>query len=199
MTAHNPNERQEFVYAISSSSAEFFADFALAPFEVCKVRMQTSAESSRSFVQTVRTIINEEGLKSLYKNLIPLWLRQVPYTMTKFTTFETTLESIYKFVLLKPREDCSEGQQLAATFAAGYIAGIICAAVSHPADSVISKLGQAKSLSIVETTRKLGWYGIWRGLGSRTLMIGTLTGLQWLAYDSFKTLFNVPRSKAPGK
>lgn len=29
--------------------------------------------------------------------------------------------------------------------------------------------------------------GIWGGLGTRILMIGTLTGLQWWIYDSFKT------------
>ena len=28
--------------------------------------------------------------------------------------------------------------------------------------------------------------GLWRGLGQRIVMIGTLTALQWLIYDSFK-------------
>jgi len=33
-----------------------------------------------------------------------------------------------------------------------------------------------------------GWYRLCtKGLGTRVLMIGTLTGLQWWIYDSFKT------------
>jgi len=31
-----------------------------------------------------------------------------------------------------------------------------------------------------------------KGLGTRILMIGTLTGLQWLIYDSFKTAVGLP-------
>jgi len=33
----------------------------------------------------------------------------------------------------------------------------------------------------------VGFKGLWTGLGVRIVMIGTLTGLQWWIYDSFKT------------
>jgi len=33
----------------------------------------------------------------------------------------------------------------------------------------------------------IGFSGLWRGLGTRIFMIGTLTGLQWWIYDSFRT------------
>jgi len=36
--------------------------------------------------------------------------------------------------------------------------------------------------------RELGmWYLFTKGLGTRILMIGTLTGLQWWIYDTFKS------------
>lgn len=47
-----------------------------------------------------------------------------------------------QYVVPKPREQCSKGEQLVVTFAAGYIAGVFCAIVSHPADTVVSKLNQ---------------------------------------------------------
>lgn len=78
----------------------------------------------------------EEGLNSFYKGLVPLWLRQIPYTMMKFACFERTVEVLYKYVVPKPRADCTKGEQLIVTFAAGYIAGVFCAVVSHPADTV---------------------------------------------------------------
>ena len=56
-----------------------------------------------------------------YKGLPPLWLRQIPYTMMKFACFERTVEFLYKYVVPKPRSDCTKSEQLVITFLAGYI------------------------------------------------------------------------------
>ena len=52
---------------------------------------------------------------------MPLWGRQIPYTMMKFACFERTLEALYKHVVPKPRSQCSKAEQLVVTFIAGYI------------------------------------------------------------------------------
>jgi solute carrier family 25 phosphate transporter 3 len=65
----------------------------------------------------------EEGINGFYKSIGPLWGRQIPYTMTKFACFERTVEAIYKYVVPKPKAECSKPEQLVVTFAAGYIAG----------------------------------------------------------------------------
>ena len=39
--------------------------------------------------------------------------------------------------------------------------------------------------------------GLWKGLGPRILMIGTLTALQWFIYDSVKVFFKLPRPPPP--
>ena len=41
--------------------------------------------------------------------------------MMKFACFERTVEALYKFVVPKPRAQCSKGEQLIVTFVAGYI------------------------------------------------------------------------------
>lgn len=96
---------------------------------------------------------------SLLLGLPPLWMRQIPYTMMKFACFERTLEALYKYVVPKPRSQCSKQEQLAVTFVAGYIAGIFCAVVSHPADTIVSKLNQDSGSSASEVARKLGFVG----------------------------------------
>lgn len=48
-------------------------------------------------------------------------MRQIPYTMMKFACFERTVELLYKFVVPKPRSECSKSEQLVVTFVAGYI------------------------------------------------------------------------------
>uniref|UniRef100_A0A915D0H1 Phosphate carrier protein, mitochondrial n=1 Tax=Ditylenchus dipsaci TaxID=166011 RepID=A0A915D0H1_9BILA len=171
------------VYLAASASAEFFADVMLAPMEAAKVCSNpTSPACPPTLRGCVSFIYKSEGIAGFYKGLPPLWMRQIPYTMMKFACFEKTVELLYKHVVRKPRELCSKPEQLVITFIAGYIAGLFCAIVSHPADTVVSKLNQG---------------GVWGGLVPRIIMIGTLTALQWLIYDSVKVMFNLPCPPPP--
>merc|ERR1719495_144039 len=183
----------------ASASAEFFADIALSPMESVKVRMQTSPVGT--FPTTLRgafpRIMKEEGVNGFYKSLVPLWCRQIPYTMMKFACFERTVEALYQFVVPKPRDQCSKNEQLVVTFAAGYIAGIFCAIVSHPADTIVSKLNQAKGSTAMGVAKELGMAGLWKGLFPRIIMIGTLTALQWFIYDAVKVTLGLPRPPPP--
>lgn len=79
--------------------------------------------------------------------------------MMKFACFERTVEAIYKYVVPKPRADCSKSEQLVVTFAAGYIAGVFCAIVSHPADTVVSKLNNDVGSTPIQAARELGMKG----------------------------------------
>merc|ERR1712121_165116 len=187
------------LYLISSASAEFFADIALSPMESVKVRMQTSPIGT--FPTTLREaapkIYAAEGINGFYKSLVPLWGRQIPYTMMKFACFEKTVEFLYANVVPKPRAECTKGEQLIVTFAAGYIAGVFCAVVSHPADTIVSYMNKASGSGIGDAAKALGFSGMWAGLGPRIIMIGTLTALQWFIYDSVKVALRLPRPPPP--
>ena len=135
-----PNANKTVVYLGASASAEFLADMALCPFEAIKVRMQTTLPPyARNMREGWSRVTAKEGTAGLYKGLQPLWGRQIPYTMVKFATFETTVNQIYK-TLGKPKEAYGAVQQTGVSFLGGYIAGIGCAVVSHPADVMVSKL-----------------------------------------------------------
>jgi len=185
------------VYLASSASAEFFADILLAPMEAVKVRIQTSPGAPPTLRGCVPFIYKTEGLSGFYKGLPPLWMRQIPYTMMKFACFERTVENLYKYVVPKPRAECTKLEQLGVTFVAGYIAGVFCAIVSHPADTVVSKLNKDASASAGDILKKLGFAGVWGGLTPRIIMIGTLTALQWFIYDFVKVTLNIPRPPPP--
>lgn len=66
----------------------------------------------------------------------------------KFASFEAVVESIYKYVIPIPKENCSKNKQLGVSFGAGYIAGVLCAIVSHPADNLVSFLNNAKGATV---------------------------------------------------
>jgi len=185
------------MYLAASASAEFFADIFLCPMESVKVRIQTTPGWSKTLREGAPRIWAEEGAMGFYKGLAPLWARQIPYTMMKFACFERTVELLYKYVVPKPRSDCSKSEQLVVTFVAGYIAGVFCAIVSHPADSIVSKLNANPGGGVASAAKELGFAGMWKGLVPRIIMIGTLTALQWFIYDSVKVAFRLPRPPPP--
>ncbi|KAJ1800624.1 Cu/Pi carrier [Coemansia sp. RSA 2399] len=188
------------LFLSASASAEVIADVLLCPMEALKVKMQTSTTPfATSFLGGIRKINAAEGINGFYKGLAPLWMRQIPYTMVKFATFEKTVEAIYKHLLSKPKDQYSKTEQLGVTFSAGYFAGIFCAIVSHPADTLVSKLnnvakaeGESTGAIAMRILKDLGFAGVWAGLGPRIFMIGTLTALQWFIYDSFKVQTGLP-------
>merc|ERR1712241_242040 len=190
-------QNQVVLYLVASASAEFFADIALCPMEAVKVRVQTKPGWANNLREGFPKFLAEEGWGGFYKGIVPLWGRQIPYTMMKFACFEKTVEALYKYVVPKPRADCSKSEQLVVTFVAGYIAGVFCAVVSHPADVIVSKLNQDKTASFGAVAKNLGFAGMWKGLGPRIIMIGTLTALQWFIYDSVKVAFRLPRPPPP--
>jgi solute carrier family 25 phosphate transporter 3 len=174
-------------WSLASASAEFIADILLCPFEATKVRMQTSDPGMfpKSGVAGFNKILSEEGTAGLYKGIKPLWMRQIPYTIVKFVAFEKIVNQFYTTVFTKPKSEYGKGTQLGITFASGYTAGVFCAIVSHPADTMVSimnKTGQSAG----EIYKDVGFNGLWKGLGTRIFMIGTLTCMQWVIYDSFK-------------
>lgn len=126
-------------------------------------------------------------------------MRQVPYTMVKFAAFENTVKAFYKHIFTNPKDSYSRSTQLMITFLSGYWAGIFCAVVSHPADTMVSILNKKSSnapigTQVGEIYKDIGFKGLWNGLGARIIMVGTLTGLQWWIYDSFKVAVGLAAS-----
>ena len=97
----------------------------------------------------------------------------------KFASFETVVEMIYAR-LPGQESDYNKGAQTAVSFTAGYIAGILCAIVSHPADVMVSKLnadrqaGEGFGAAMGRIYKSIGFPGLWNGLPVRIVMIGML-------------------------
>jgi solute carrier family 25 phosphate transporter 3 len=91
--------------------------------EALKVKMQTTVPPfARTTGEGFKKIICTEGYLGFYKGIVPLWGRQVPYTMVKFASFERTVEFLYKTFLPKPKSEYNKLQQLGVSFSGGYIA-----------------------------------------------------------------------------
>jgi solute carrier family 25 (mitochondrial phosphate transporter), member 3 len=188
------------IWLAGSASAEFFADMALCPMEMIKVKVQTSpkGEFPTQFGAAL-ALMNSDRAKYNFPfgSVAPLWSRQIPYTMAKFFFFEKVVRFFYSTIFTKPKEEYSKATQLSITFASGYIAGVVCAIVSHPADTLVSQAGKAKNAGkgFGQIAQEFGYKNLLtKGLGTRILMIGTLTGLQWWIYDTYKVALGLGSS-----
>ncbi|RLN98485.1 hypothetical protein BBJ28_00006539 [Nothophytophthora sp. Chile5] len=162
------------IYLAGSASAEFFADIALCPMEMVKVKVQTS----------------------------PAGTFPVEFGAAITAMRANSAETRFPFGSLVPLCSYPKSTQLSITFASGYLAGIICAIVSHPADSVVSLMGKPanKSKGFGQIVSETGMMALaTKGLGTRIIMIGTLTGAQWWIYDTLKTVMGMGTSGGVAK
>jgi len=195
---------QGLVWLSASASAEVFADIALCPMEMVKVKMQTSktGDFPLQLGSAIAKMQSEPKFNFPFGSLVPLWSRQIPYTMAKFFFFEKIVRAFYDNVFTAPKDSYSKSTQLSITFASGYLAGVICAIVSHPADTLVSLAGKPAHAgkSFGQIAQEFGYPNLFtKGLGTRVLMIGTLTGLQWWIYDTFKTAMGLGASGGNSK
>jgi len=196
----NSTPKKMALWAAASGSAEVFADIALCPFEMTKVKMQVTLPGQpgaipHSMVAGMRDMwVRRADTKFPFGSLVPLWGRQVPYTMIKFVGFYLTADFVYQMIEKQTgykKTDLTQASQLTVTFASGYWAGIFCAIATQPMDNLVSMKGipENKAKGWGQMAAEMGVRDLFlKGLGTRVIMIGTLTGLQWWIYGSVKSL-----------
>ncbi|KAL0376274.1 UNVERIFIED_CONTAM: Mitochondrial phosphate carrier protein 1, mitochondrial [Sesamum calycinum] len=183
------------IFFLSSASAQIFADVALCPFEAVKVRVQTQSSFAKGLVDGFPKLYANEGLYGFYKGLLPLWGRNLPFSMVMFTTFEHSVEMMYRKIIQKKREDCSKAQQLGVTCLAGYAAGAVGSVISNPADNIVSSLYNKKAATVMQAVKNIGLANLFtRSLPVRIAIVGPVVTLQWFFYDSIKVLNGLPTS-----
>lgn len=82
--------------------------------------------------------------------------------MVMFSTFEHSVDFLYRNVVKRKKEECSKVQQLGVTCLAGYTAGSIGSFISNPADNIVASLynRKADSLALVFISLRYVWFMI---------------------------------------
>ncbi|KAL5791375.1 hypothetical protein ACOSQ2_006263 [Xanthoceras sorbifolium] len=189
------DHNKTFIFFLSSASAQVFADVALCPFEAIKVRVQTQPHFAKGLSDGFPKVYRTEGLTGFYKGLFPLWGRNLPFSVIMFSTFEHSVDLIYKKIVQKRKEDCSRVQQLGVTCVAGYAAGAVGTVVSNPADNIVASLYNNKAKNVLQAVKKIGLFNLFtRSLPVRITIVGPVVTLQWFFYDTIKVLTGLPTS-----
>ncbi|KAF4359677.1 hypothetical protein G4B88_000488 [Cannabis sativa] len=189
------DSNKSFIYFISSISAQVIADMALCPFEAVKVRVQTQPSFAKGMLDGFPKFYATEGFTGFYRGLLPLWGRNIPFSMIMFTTFEHSVDFIYRNIIQNKKENCSRSQQLTVSCIAGFTASTAGAIVSNPADIIVSSLYKKNAGTIMQAIRNTGIVNLLtRSLPVRMTIIGPLVTTQWFLYDSIKLMIGLPTS-----
>ncbi|KAI3878271.1 hypothetical protein MKX03_013353, partial [Papaver bracteatum] len=86
-----------------------------------------------------------------------------------------SVDLLYRDVIKRKKEECSRGQQLAVTCAAGYAAGAVGTFVFNPADNI--------------AMRRIGLLNLFtRSIPIRFMLVSPVITMQWFLYDNIKVL-----------
>lgn len=184
-----------FIFSLSSASAEVIGGVALCPFEAVKVRVQAQPRFAKGLLDGFPKLYASGGASGFYRGLLPLWGRNLPFSMVMFSTFEHSVDYLYRKVIQRRKENCSRLQQLGVTCLGGYAAGAISSFISNPADNLVACLNNRRAETLTLAVRKIGVAKLFtRSLPIRIMLVGPVVTLQWLFYDSIKMISGLPTS-----
>ena len=120
--------------------------------------------------------------------------------MAKFATMEIVLENALH-MYGKTKAQLSHSEATAFNLGSGLIAGFAAATISQPADTLLSKVNKTKALPgetttgrLIKIAKDLGPVGLFTGLTTRLVMVGTMTALQFGIYGQIKTALGATNS-----
>lgn len=179
------------IYLASAAAAETIADVFLCPLEAVRIRSVADPEFCDGLADGFAKMLKAEGIGGFYAGLGPILAKQVPYTMAKFAVQGSTAEAIYNSMGKSPA-DLSSGQNIGVSLASGVVAGVAAAIISHPADTLLSKINKAGAggdgplvQRLGNIAKEVGFVNLCTvGLIPRCVMIGTLTAGQFGIFDT---------------
>lgn len=184
-------ENKTSIYIGAAAGAEFIADLFLCPLEAVRIRSVSDPEFATGLVDGFKKMAATEGFGGFYAGLAPILAKQIPYTCAKFVVQGSVADSMYASMGKSPAE-VSSSTALGISLSSGVIAGVASAIISHPADTLLSKVNKKGAggdgpmmTRLMNIAREIGFYKLCTvGLAPRCVMIGTLTAGQFGIFDT---------------
>jgi len=166
--------------------------FISNPISVVKIRLQMQKDKGQRPIEIVRKL----GFRGLYTGLSATILRDIPFSMMYFGTYQS-LKSYFRKQHRKESNqenqdvELSAGQLLLASCVAGSLAG----GLDTPADGIKTRLqnGEGKYSGVIDCVKKVyakeGIAGMFRGCTARVLIISPFFGITMMTYELLQRFF----------
>merc|ERR1712176_1144347 len=126
----------------------------LCPLEAVRIRQVSDPNFADSLASGFVKMGKMEGVGGFYAGFLPILAKQIPYTCAKFLVQGTAADSMYASMGKTPAE-LSGPTNLGISLLSGVIAGVAAAVISHPADTLLSKINKAGAGGSGSTTSRL--------------------------------------------
>mmetsp|Transcript_17072 Transcript_17072/g.21824 ORF Transcript_17072/g.21824 Transcript_17072/m.21824 type:complete len:325 (-) Transcript_17072:140-1114(-) len=179
------------IYLGAAAAAETIADVFLCPLEAVRIRAVSDPEFCDGLVDGFGKMLKADGIGGFYAGFVPILAKQVPYTMAKFAVQGSAADAMYASMGKSPKE-LSDSANLGVSLTSGVIAGVAAAIISHPADTLLSKINKKGAggdgpmmARLINIAKEVGFVNLCTvGLLPRCVMIGTLTAGQFGIFDT---------------
>lgn len=194
-TASKQLKSQDVILA--GATAGFVTRGLSQPLDVLKIRFQlqvepisnaATASKYKSMLQAAALIYREEGLAALWKGHVPAQVLSVSYGMVQFWTFDQ----------LNRQQILPESYKPIVNFYSGALAGCTATLFSFPFDVLRTRLvSQSDSERVYVNMREAiskmfrneGLLVFYRGLMPTFIQIGPYTGIQFMCFKLFDSLY----------
>jgi solute carrier family 25 phosphate transporter 3 len=184
-------DKKTEIYIGAAAGAEFVADLFLCPLEAVRIRSVSDPTFCNGIIDGFQKMAVTEGIGGFYAGLLPILAKQIPYTCAKFVVQGSVADSIY-LSMGKTPADCGSTTNLGISLFSGVVAGVASAVISHPADTLLSKVnkkgagGEGSMMTrLMVIAKEIGFFKLMTvGLVPRCVMIGTLTAGQFGIFDT---------------
>jgi len=189
------------IYLGAAAGAEFIADCFLCPLEAVRIRSVSDPEFCDGLADGFAKMFKAEGIGGFYAGFAPILAKQIPYTMAKFAVQGNVADAVYGAWGKSPKE-LSSSTNLGVSLFSGTVAGVAAAIISHPADTLLSKVNKAGAggdgpmvTRLANIAKETGFVNLCTvGLLPRCVMIGSLTAGQFGIFDSVMNVLGASNS-----
>jgi solute carrier family 25 citrate transporter 1 len=201
-TSLGRSNQATFLAGLGSGLTE--AILVVTPAEVCKIRMQSQYHSLvdpaqrehrkyRNVIQTAFTITREEGIKALYKGLVPTMLRQGCNQAVNFTAYSYIKK---KTMEVQGTTELASWQSLLI----GGVSGGMGPMVNNPLDVVKTRLqkqviqegSKPKYTGLMQAClligKEEGAFALWKGITPRLLRIMPGQAITFTTYEAISSM-----------
>jgi len=191
-------ESQFVTFSLSGIFSGLVASIVLCPMEVIRIRLVAEPDyTSGGWISGGLKIYKNEGLNGFTKGLIPMILKQVPYTVTKNVSFDLITRYFYSSLRHTGVQTISHGMKFTIPLISAAIASVLSSLISQPGDTILSLScvhdGDYRtrdiSRDILRSDR--GISGFFVGTKTRLLHVGAIVTIQLVIYDFTKRLCGI--------
>jgi len=183
-----------FLKFLSGSLSGSIGSLAGNPFDVMKTRMMASEKKVEPVGKIFRKIVDEFGIKGLYKGLQANIMRACVLNGTKMSTYDQMKYLLYKKKIIKKKGILLETM-------AAFSAGFFMTCTVAPFDKIRSLLMNQKAGKgiqyngfldcLVKTVRSQGPQGLWAGFIPIWARFAPTTTMQLVIFSFMKKWFGI--------